>query len=462
MKTNKKIHTVVHTAEGAVAANINAKQQLRRSVMSCLLWENAFYEDGVSIAQRIADLVKKVDPEDVAALAIEAREDFKLRHVPLLLVRELARVHKGDSLVSDTLARVIQRPDEMGEFVSIYWKEGRQPLSMQAKKGLAKAMGKFSEYSLAKYDSAKANVKLRDIMRLVHPTPVDDKQNELWKRVVSGELATPDTWEVALSAGKDKKETWTRLIEEDKLGGLAFIRNLRNMELAKVPKDVMRKGFDQINVSRVLPFRFIAAANAAPKFESELEKTMYRCIGERDKLPGKTLFIVDVSGSMGGMLSHRTEMSRHDAAAALAIVAREMCEDPVIYATAGNDGTRIHKTSVVPARRGFALRDAIRTQTSQLGGGGIFLKQVIDYVREAEGGEADRIIVITDEQDCDIKHKPSTAKPFGKYNYMLNISVEKNGIGYGQWTHIDGFSEAVLDFILLNEKENDQEICQTN
>ncbi len=461
MKTNKKTHTVVHTAEGAVAANINAKQQLRRSVMSCLLWEDSFYEEGVSIAKRITDLVKKVDPEDVASLAIEAREDFKLRHVPLLLVRELARVHKGDSLVSDTLARVIQRPDEMGEFVSLYWKEGRQPLSMQVRKGIAKAMGKFNEYSLAKYNSSKSNIKLRDILRLVHPSPVGDEQTRLWKRILTDELATPDTWEVALSAGKDKKETWTRLIDENKLGGLAFLRNLRNMETAKVDKDIVRRGFDQINVSRVLPFRFLSAANAAPKFEVELEKVMLKSFEGREKLPGKTLFIVDVSGSMGGSLSHKSEMNRHDAAAALAIVAREMCEDPVIYATAGNDMTRIHKTSIVPARHGFALKDAIRTQANQLGGGGIFLKQVMDYVKNAEG-EADRIIVITDEQDCDIKHKPSTAQPFGRYNYMLNVSVEKNGIGYGQWTHIDGFSEAVLDFILLSEKENEQEICQTN
>lgn len=461
MKTNKRVATTVYTAPGAVAANINAKLQLRRSVLSCLLWEDAFYEDGTSIANRISDLVKKVDPEYVADLAIEAREKFNLRHVPLLLVRELARVHNGDSLVSDTLARVIQRPDEMGEFINIYWLEKREPLSIQVKKGLAKALAHMNEYSLAKYNSAKSNIRLRDIIRLIHPVPANIDQAQLWKRVITNKLATPDTWETALSAGKDKKDTWVRLINEDKLGGLAFIRNLRNMERANVDKEQIRRGFDKVNFSKVLPFRFIAAANAAPKFEAELEQAMFKSMSMREKLSGKTLLIVDVSGSMSGLLSRKSGMSRLDAACALAMIAREACEDPVIYATAGNDYTRVHATSIVPSRRGFALKDAIYQQAKRLGGGGIFLKQVIDYVKEEEGS-ADRIIVITDEQDCDITHKPTTAMPFGKNNYMINVAVEKNGIGYGQWTHIDGFSEAVLDFILLGEKENEQEICQTN
>jgi hypothetical protein len=81
------------THEGAPARHISAELQLRRSVLACMLWESQFYEDGVEIAGRIAELVPKVAPEKVAALAIEAREQMKLRHAPLALVREMAR-HK--------------------------------------------------------------------------------------------------------------------------------------------------------------------------------------------------------------------------------------------------------------------------------------------------------------------------------------------------------------------------------
>jgi 60 kDa SS-A/Ro ribonucleoprotein len=131
------------THEGAPARNISTELQLRRSVLACLLWESQFYEDGVEIAGRIAQLVPKVEAEKVASLAVEARAKMKLRHAPLLLVREMARHATHRRFVADTLAQVIQRADELAEFVAIYWKDGRVPLSAQVKKGLAAAFPKF-------------------------------------------------------------------------------------------------------------------------------------------------------------------------------------------------------------------------------------------------------------------------------------------------------------------------------
>src|ERR1700691_962860 len=114
----------VRTHERAPTAKITPEQALRRSVLSCMLWEGEFYEDGVQIAGRIQELVLRVAAEKVAALAVEARERMKLGHAPLLLVREMARhaTHRG--LVAETLARVVQRADELSEFVAIYWAQG--------------------------------------------------------------------------------------------------------------------------------------------------------------------------------------------------------------------------------------------------------------------------------------------------------------------------------------------------
>ena len=64
------------THEGAPARPVSAELQLRRSVLACMLWENQFYEDGVEIAGRIAELVPKVGTDKVAALALEARESM--------------------------------------------------------------------------------------------------------------------------------------------------------------------------------------------------------------------------------------------------------------------------------------------------------------------------------------------------------------------------------------------------
>src|SRR3954469_25987551 len=107
----------VFTHEGAPAARIDPLAQLERSVMSCLLWESEFYEDGQTIGQRIAELERAVPAADVARVAIQAKEDMKLRHAPLLLARELMRTKEGRAVAKDVLPRVILRPDDITEFL---------------------------------------------------------------------------------------------------------------------------------------------------------------------------------------------------------------------------------------------------------------------------------------------------------------------------------------------------------
>jgi hypothetical protein len=424
------------THEGAPARVITPEQMLRRSVLSCMLWENEFYEDGVQIAGRIHELVPKVAAEKVAALAVEARERMKLRHAPLFLVREMARHATHRALVADTLARVIQRADELSEFVAIYWAGGRQPLSAQVKKGLAAAFAKFDEYALAKYDRAGA-VRLRDVLFLSHARPADEAQAALWKRLAENELATPDTWEVALSAagraeGADKKAVWERLLSERKLGALALLRNLRNLHTAGVSEQLVFDALAALKTDRVLPFRFLAAARSAPQWEEALEGAMFRALeGRTAKLTGHTVLLVDVSGSMESAISGRSEMRRTDAAYGLAILLREIAEKVTVY-------TFSETAKRVPSRRGMALRDAL--EQSQLHSGtylGAALKQVEAEVREG----FDRLVVITDEQSHD-----QVPAPAGR-GYVINVASARNGVGYGKWMHIDGWSEAVIDYI---------------
>ncbi len=205
---------------------------------------------------------------------------MKLRHAPLLLVREMARHATHRKLVSETLAQVIQRADELAEFVAIYWKDGRVPLSAQVKKGLAAAFPKFDEYALAKYDRG-GPIKLRDVLFLAHAKPRDEAQAEVWKRLIAGELTAPDTWEVALSSGADKRAAWERLLREQKLGALALLRNLRNMREAGVDESLVLAALASMSTARVLPFRFLAAARYAPQWEEALEQAMLKCVGSR-------------------------------------------------------------------------------------------------------------------------------------------------------------------------------------
>lgn len=435
-KLNKS--KAVRTHEGAKGRAFTPEHELRRAVMSCMLWEDQFYEDGVSIADRIGKLVALVEPETVAAMAIGAREDMKLRHAPLLLVREMARHEGHKALVAATLERIVQRPDELTEFLAIYWADALGPMqqrkraavSAQVKKGLARALTKFDAYQLAKYDRDGA-VRIRDVLFLTHAKPKDATQEKVWKELVDGKLAAPDTWEVALSGGANKRETFERLIAERKLGALALLRNLRGMLAAGVKKQAIARALEDMRTDRVLPYRFIAAAQHAPDLEPELEHAMFRAIEGHARLPGQTRILVDVSGSMDAQISARSEMRRLDAACGLAVLAREICEDVEIF-------TFSNEVKKVPPRRGFALRDAIVKSQPH---GGTELGKAVAQVDQ----KATRLIVFTDEQ----AHDPVGA-PKG-LGYMVNVASYQHGVGHGPWRRIDGFSEKILDWIIAME-----------
>lgn len=465
----------IRTHEGGVAKRINDELQLRRSVMACMLWEKTFYESGEDIATRIENLVSKVRPEIVAQIADEARNKMNLRHVPLLVVRTMAKLHTHKHLVSDTLNNVIKRADELAEFISIYWKDGKQPLSAQVKKGLSKAFSRFDEYQLAKYNRDR-DVKLKDVMFLCHAKPrtgisgynkearkrgaicPGDQGSRLFKKLVEDSLKTPDTWEVAISACKtdfEKRAEYTRLLSENKMGGLAVLRNLRNFEKVSVKESLVINAIRRMNTSRILPYRFIAAARYAPQLEPYLEEAMMKSLGERSKLPGHTVILLDVSGSMDQCLSSKSNMNRLDAACGLGVLLREICDRADIFTFSEN-------VVRVPSRRGFALRDAIVRSQSHYGTYlGSAIKAIYGTGRiqrntgwaygahtsiNGFGLNPDRLIVLTDEQSHD-----SVPDPSGK-GYMINVAAYQNGVGYGPWIHIDGFSEAIVDYVIEYER----------
>ncbi|MDX2309304.1 MAG: TROVE domain-containing protein [Hyphomicrobium sp.] len=422
------------THEGAPAASgLTAEQKLRRAVLSCLLWEDEFYEDGETISARLEVLASEVDPEIVARIAIEARSKMNLRHAPLLLLTVLARTGASrEKLVADTVTEVIQRADELAELLAIYWRNGKRPLSAQLKKGLARAFQKFDAYQLAKYDRP-GPVRLRDVLFLVHAKPKAEAQAATWRKLADKELDSPDTWEVALSAGKDKRETFERLIRDGKLGYLALLRNLRNMVDAKCSEKLVRKAIlDRKGADRVLPFRFVAAARAAPVFDRELDRALIAAIEDQKKLKGRTIVLVDVSGSMEAPLSRRSDMKRIDAAAALGAV----INGDVRVFTFSDD------VKEVPARKGLAGIDAI--VGSQVHNG-TYLGKAVAHVNAIKH---DRLIVITDEQSADAVPDPVAGKA-----YMINVASNRNGVGYGKWVHFDGFSEQVLSYIGVYEAD---------
>lgn len=438
---------------GLKAAKQDNLQLLRRATLANLLWEDQFYIDGESVADEVSRLIPLCKPEDVAHLAIEARTMQKLRHIPLYIAVEMLKHKDHKAYVELVLPQIITRADMITDFAALYAKRNggkMKPMAAAAKRGLAKSFENFKEYHFAKYDR-DADVKLRDVMFLVHPKPGEGRE-ELYKKIATRTLSTPDTWEVALSTGQDKKDTWTRLITEGKIGGLAMLRNIRNMRGAGVDKKVIKQGLTSLKGTMLLPLNFLSAAKYNPEFSREIESAMLSSYSSLPKLPGRTLFIVDVSGSMEGPSSEHSAFTGFDKAAAMAMLAVNQCEDYEIVATAGNDGLRKQASNHLRyPKKGFELIQQLEHTRYDIGYGGIFTRQCLEWCKDNIKGDFDRIIVFTDSQDCDNVNK--IPKPYGKNNYICDINASTKGINYqGVWTaEISGWSEHFLTFIASME-----------
>jgi hypothetical protein len=207
------------------------------------------------------------------------------------------------------------------------------------------------------------------------------------------------------------------------------------MKQVGIPKEKIRQYMEVANFSRVLPFRFIAAARAVPEWEDLLEPGMFRVTEKLDRLKGSTVILVDNSGSMDAALSSKSDLSRRDAACALAILLREISDDVQILSFSDSP-------IVVPPRRGFALADAISGAT-QHGG-----TNIGSAVNVANSVGYDRIIVVTDEQSSTRVLPPRS----NTYGYFINVASYQNGLGYGAWTSLTGFSENLISYIQESEQ----------
>lgn len=479
----------VYNHAGARAVHTSALRELRRTLLNCLLWEDNFYESGVAVADRIKSLVPKVPTTALVALVAEARNDFGLRHAPLLVVREMARsTPEHRKAVPAALMVAVRRPDEIAEFLAMYWadNDGKKFVSHPVRRGLAAALQKFNTHAIAKWDRKGKEVRIRDAMFMSHAKPADRTEKRVWSRVerkadfkagsqrawpfteretVQFQLAQDllvqtGTWEDRLSAGEDARVVFTDLMEKGDLGALAFIRNVRKMTEAGVDRTLIMEYSKTVKLWGVFPHQLITAARHNVAFESMFDAMLLRCTADMPKLSGLTVVLVDVSGSMKNALAERPKpgvssykgkkpyaasalpaTTRLDAACAVAAMARELCDDVRIY-------TFSEEVVQVPDRHGMALMAAI--DASQHHYGTRMAKAIRDVNTRAQ---YDRLIVISDEQSQD----GSTPANAGANAYMMNVAPYKCSVSNdAHWSKIDGWSPTVIRYITQLEAESDK------
>jgi hypothetical protein len=246
------------------------------------------------------------------------------------VVKQVPRLYNksaGCTWLKDAVARVIRRPDDALEILAYVGK----PVPNSLKKGLRLALGKFDEYQLAKYRGESTDCKMVDLFNLVHPVP-QAGQVDTYKKLMEGDLKSKDTWEAKLTeAGKEaktdeekaelKSQAWAELIGTGKIGYFALLRNLRNIcqQADQATRDQALKLLvdeNRIRKSLVLPFRYLTAYKAVEEesgTQGVLEAICAACdiaLSNIPKLDGRTLVVVDTSGSMQTAMSDKSQAKR--------------------------------------------------------------------------------------------------------------------------------------------------------
>ena len=463
MKFNKRKKTstfnigIIAGQKTKAAGKYTPEDLLRRITMANLLWESTYYQNADMIMSQMEALIPKVKPQMLADLAVETRFEQKLRHTPIYLALMLFKYH-GGNLVADVLAKICTRPDmtidTLAMLPHVLGREKIKPIPNAIKKGLAKAFDRYDAYQIAKYKRNNHSISLIDVVNLVHPVPTQKNAKAL-QDLVDGTLTAPDTWESKLSAGKDKTTTFTRLINEGKLGALATLRNLRGMQEAGVSRKVMLKAIQAVNSKWLTPLNFLAAQRNAPAFTKALEDAMARSFANYT-IKGTTILAIDVSGSMGSLTSANSKFSRLDLAFALATVAGYIFEDLILVFTAGDDtycrGAHITWNNT----RGFSVFEDYKRIAPHVGYGGIFTHQLCEWLKEeGHAKDADRLVVLSDSQDIDMARGKKVVPDTSPYrnSYIIDISTHTHGIKTSNWTaEINGWSDKLFHYIAELEK----------
>jgi hypothetical protein len=475
------VTSVVRTARGATGTTYEGapgwardpKSELFLAAVTSLAGEATFYEAAARRDERLRDLVAGVavaDGDWTLRLVGWLRTEALLRSVSILAAAEAVRARLAAGVAGGNRAIVraaLGRADEPGELLA-YWvsRYGRR-LPQPVKRGVADAaVDLYGERSLVKYDSDARAFRFADVLELTHPAPRDARQDALFRYALDRRhdraggapdalpvlaarerllalpvaerravLLRPDasrvlgdagmTWESVAGWLQDAMdaEVWEAVIPA--MGYMALLRNLRNFDEAgvsdRVAEQVAARLADPAEVARAkqLPLRYLAAFRNVPslRWALALERAVQASLANVPALPGRTLVLVDRSGSMFCPMSARSAMTRADAAAVFgtALALRAAAADLVEFGTT---------SQVVWVRRGTSVLTVAEGMAS-LGG-----TNTADAVRRHFAGH-DRVVILTDEQAWGgyAGEDPTAVVPAHVPVYTFNLAGYRYGHG---------------------------------
>lgn len=427
--TRPNVHAPVRTTnqrarthEGATGWQRDPKSELYLFGITNMVSEGTFYESPVERDKRFRDLVHLVtsdDPEWVARFVPFLRDEMHLRSASVVMAAEYVAAGgpNGRSVVSSAL----RRADEPAEMLAYWRTEHGRKLPAAVKRGIADAVKRlYTTRNVLKYDGSGRAWRFADVIELVHPSPKAQWQSELFKYLLDsrhhGDGEAPEslkriqawveagasldsipedvTWERLSTYRTMDAQAWEAVIPQ--MGYMALLRNLRNFDQAGVSDEVAETVAakladpEEVAKSRQFPLRFLSAAEQVTslRWHGALEKAVQHSLANIPALPGKTLILVDVSGSMFYTVTERSKMQLYKVASLFgsALALRAEHADLIAYSSGAD------RLNFTPGTAALTLANAVAQAPCANGG-----TQTYQTLRATYAGH-DRVIILTDEQ----------------------------------------------------------------
>lgn len=465
--------TVNH--EGGLAFKVSPEMELYLRACTSLI-EDKFYTSSDRHLSETRALIHACDRKYVLQLANYVRNRMHLRSMALVLLAEAASLEreKGESKadVRAYVPKIVRRADEPAELLA-YWinvigNGTKRNLPNALKKGLSDALLRFDEYQFAKYNRRNGAVRLKDVVNLVHPVPDTPERSELYRKILDGELATPDTWEVNVSTKGSTAEVWNESARS--MGIMALLRNLRNFE-EKGAEEAIRIAIerftdaDSVRSSKQLPFRWYQAYKNVTRSDirDALHAALDLSLENVEPWDGTTAILCDVSGSMHGQLSSKGDTRYIEVCAILGAMAAAL--SPRGYRV----GVFDDRFEWLPD---ITRRDSVLTNMRRImrrSGGATYAWLSIRSMRQ-ERFKVDRIVLLSDMQCYNDRNAwgyrggELLATEWEEYRREVNpnarlYSIDLAGYGTAQFLEGDpntvllaGWSESMLDFVRHYER----------
>jgi len=466
-------------------------QKLMEYVTSFIYGENSFYESADAKMEELTNVLERIASrqggDQVVSNVLDlAKNEFGMRTMPVVALVEYLKaaravgrqqVNGTRQLVDQTIRRVDDMTDMYAYALKAFGAKNQVPLAI--KRGIADAFNKFDAYQLGKYNRDGA-VKLKDLLRITHPTPKSVDLGDVFAKIMADALESPDTWEVELSRNGQLPESerrspaaiWAEFIKERKLGMLAMLRNLRNMQESGVFNDypeTVALVADNIRKPSKLtfPYQYYAAYRMADKVPAQIKNALKDAINQSSmtNIPviGENVWvIVDCSGSMESNISQRGITSMKDVAAlfAASVALRQKVAGKNVVLTAFADNSRR-----IPVQEGDNVLDIVEDIERTRLGGGTNLEDAVNNVKAYWGTTVpDTVVVISDMQINQLTgdyygfygnrtsvQPHGIAKKFGfaKNRFAVNLNSEKTTPvssvdGFHQLT---GYSDSIFKYI---------------